>query len=185
MEVILASNSPRRKQLLKQIYDNFKVCPSNIDESYDSSLAIEQIPVYIASKKAIDIAKIYPNDIIISADTIVVINNQILGKPNCKKTAKKMLETLSNKTHQVITGVSIIFSGKQINFYELTQISFKELTDSEIENYILSDEPYDKAGGYAIQGKAGEFVVKIEGDYENVVGLPVKKLKQILKENGI
>lgn len=180
MQVILASNSPRRKKLLKQIYKDFLVCPSNVDETYEDNLPVEKIPMVLAQKKAQFIAKNYPNDLIIAADTIVVIHKEILGKPKNIKEAREMLNKLSNQQHEVITGVCLCLQGKEECFNEITKVYFKKLTELEIAEYIATSEPYDKAGGYAIQGKAGDFISKIEGDYDNVVGFPLQKIKDKL-----
>ncbi len=188
MEIILASASPRRKELMKITGLPFSVMTSNAEEVIDKDLP----PYFVAEKlsllKASDVAKILKDNgkdaIIIGADTIVVKNNEILTKPKDEKDAEKMLKTLSGTHHSVITGVTVINNktAKSESFYVETKVYFKEISDDEITKYIKSGEPMDKAGAYGIQEKGSLFVEKIEGDYFNVVGLPLCKLASLLKE---
>lgn len=181
-EIILASASPRRRELLSVITDKFTVLPSGADETVPENLpAIEQAE-YLAKLKAQFLAKEHPESIVIGADTCVIANDTVLGKPKDTEDAKRMLELLSSKTHKVITGCAAILGDKCISFSETTLVEFYPLTDSEIADYIATSEPYDKAGAYGIQGKAGLFVKKIDGDYYNVVGLPIARLKRVLEE---
>ncbi len=185
MKYILASKSPRRSEILLKAGFKFKVIPSNIDES---KISINLTPidycVELAKLKAYDIANKNKNCTIIGSDTIVYINNSILNKPKNFNDAKKMLSMLSNNTHSVLTGVSIVNINEKIdfNFYESTEVSFYKISDLEIENYINKFKPYDKAGSYGIQDGSNLFVKKIVGSYENIVGFPISKFYQSLKK---
>ena len=185
--IILASKSPRRKYLLKQAGLHFTVMPSNIDEKF---IPISQPEIYaraLAEAKANDISKKYPESWVIGADTIVLIDSIILGKPASKAEARVMLKRLSGQTHQVLTGYSICCKAKKKKFSETikTEVLFKNLADDEIEWYINTKEPFDKAGAYAIQG-LGTFLVKsINGSYTNVVGLPVCEVIEFLIKEGV
>ncbi len=185
MKVILASASPRRKELLKILFDEFDIIPADVDENIPEDISAENAAEYLAKKKANFIAEKYPEALIIGSDTTVVIDGEILGKPADKADAKNMLLKLSGKTHKVITGVSAVYRGEELSFSEITEVVFYELSNAEIETYLNSDEWCDKAGAYGIQGKAGLFAEKIIGDYNNVVGLPVSRLNRKLKESGI
>ncbi len=180
--LILASKSPRRKYLLEQAGISFKVIPSDIDETADT-MSSPQIYVKLLSEaKAEAVSKQYPGKWVIGADTIVVKDGKILGKPVSKADARKMLNTLSGQIHKVFTGYTICCKKKGKKFSETvtTEVLFKELTDDEIEWYIHTSEPFDKAGAYAIQG-LGTFLVKsINGSYTNVVGLPVCEVIEFL-----
>lgn len=186
-KLILASRSPRRKYLLSQAGIDFDVIPSNFDES---SLAINEPGLYVRSlseAKAKDIAGRYPDRWVIGADTIVLIDGRILGKPKGKETARKMLTQLSGQTHQVYTGFTIccVRLSKYFSDAVRTDVTFKQLSADEIEWYIHTDEPFDKAGAYAIQG-LGTFLVKsICGSYTNVVGLPVCEVIEHLIREGV
>ena len=180
--IILASASPRRQELLKLIFDDFTVEPADIDETVRKSIELEQYPEYLALKKSRHIAEQHPvDDVVIGCDTGVFINDIMLGKPKDKEQAKEMLKILSGRTHKVITGCSVFYKGQNISFSEVTEVEFYHLTDSEIDEYIATGEPMDKAGAYGIQGKGALLVKKIKGDYSNVVGLPVGALKQKIK----
>jgi len=179
---VLASSSPRRKELLSKIITHFKIIPSNIDESQlltDTSNPFE-IPEYLATKKAIDVLNSNQDDIVIGADTVIIHDNKIYGKPKNKDDAKKMLKSFSNKTHYVITGVCIASKKRTISFSSINEVTFYNLTDKEIESYLNSDEYKDKAGAYAIQGNAALFIKKINGDYNSIVGLPISEINRIL-----
>lgn len=180
--VILASASPRRQELLKLIFDNFEVIPAEIDETVRKSIELTQYPEYLALKKSRHIAEKRPiDDIVIGCDTGVFIDDVMLGKPKNKEQAYEMLKMLSGRTHKVITGVSIFCKGQNICFSETTEVEFYPLTDREIKEYVETAEPMDKAGAYGIQGKGALLVKKINGDFFNVVGLPVASLRQRLK----
>ena len=179
--IILASASPRRKELLSQIVDEFEIHPSNVEESIPSNIATNDVAEYLATQKALDVAKQFPNDTIIGSDTIIVFNDTIYGKPVNKADAKKMLLQFSNNTHLVITGVCIVSQNKSISFSSVNKVTFYNLSEDEIDNYLKDDEYKDKAGSYAIQGKASLFIKEITGDYNSIVGLPVSKLARVLK----
>lgn len=181
---ILASASPRRKELLKKIIDDFKIIPSSIDESKltISNQSIFDIPEYLATQKALDVLKSNVNDIVIGSDTIIIHNNKIYGKPQNKNDAKEMLLSFSGKTHFVVTGVCIASQKRTISFSSINEVTFYDLTEDEIENYLKDDEYKDKAGSYAIQGMASLFIKKINGDYNSIVGLPVSEINRYIKK---
>ncbi len=180
MGIILASQSPRRKELLSYLVKQFEVIPSNIEENIPKGIKVSKIPEYLSKIKAVDIAEKYPEDTVIGADTCVILGNKILGKPKDKDDAFKMLSLLSGKKHKVITGCTVIKNKTLSSFSVTSTVKFCKITNSEIEEYIATKEPYDKAGSYAIQGKGGAFVLSIVGDYFNIVGLPIATLKQYL-----
>ena len=190
MEIILASASPRRQELLKNIFTSFTVIPADIDENIRGITDVEALPQAIAQKKAKFIAKDYTDSLVIGCDTGVIVDGQMLGKPKDKNDAVNMLKMLSGRKHFVITGCCLCFREKVYSFSEKTVVEFYPLTDSEIQEYILTAETessvkyqwQDKAGGYGIQGKAGLFVKGIEGDYYNVVGLPYARLNREIKK---
>jgi nucleoside triphosphate pyrophosphatase len=185
--LILASKSPRRSYLLDQAGLTFTVIPSSFDENSVSLSTPETYVKALAEAKADDVSKSYPESWVIGADTIVVIDGIILGKPDSKKQARTMLKRLSGKTHQVYTGYCICCRANERSFLNAvkTDVLFKNLADNEIEWYINTSEPFDKAGAYAIQG-LGTFIVKsIKGSYTNVVGLPVCEVIEFLIEEGI
>lgn len=173
--LILASGSLRRKQLLSQAGFEFETIVSDVEEMIDSDLALEVAIEKLAYQKAYQVYQYHKDAIVIGADTIVVCDHEVLNKPGNKEEARVMLSKLSGKTHQVITGVCII-DGSPHTFHEVTNVTFISLTTDMIEAYISTNEPYDKAGGYAIQGLAKDFVKEYVGDYENVVGLPLAKV---------
>lgn len=180
--IVLASSSPRRKELLKVLFDDFITDSSKAEEHFSNGESVENIVMGLARTKARDVAVRYTNeDIIIGADTVVYLDDEILGKPKTKEEAKIMLKRLSGRTHYVLTGVCIIKNKREKVFYEKTKVVFCDLTEKEIEEYINSGEPLDKAGSYGIQGKGGKFVKGIEGDYFTVVGLPIHRLYEELK----
>jgi septum formation protein len=190
---ILASQSPRRKTLLEWAEIPFEIIVSDIDESYPSSLSIEEVPVYIAKNKALAVKEMIlstkpalVNQCIIAADTVVVLGQTIIGKPNNKQEAIESLLALSGQTHKVITGVVLLHQGQEISFSETTLVEFHALTAEQIEFYVDKYKPYDKAGGYAIQEGIGVVgIKKITGDFYNVMGLPVSKLVQKIKQLNI
>lgn len=185
MKIILASASPRRKELLELIKLDFEVQSSNIEEILDESLPLEKKIEKLSYQKANDIAlKNKGNNLVIGADTVVVINGEILGKPKDKQDADRMLKLLSNKEHYVITAITLIDNNnpdKYISTHEKTKVRFIELNQEKIDKYIESGEPMDKAGAYAIQGLGVKFVKSIDGCYTNVVGLPIPLLTQLLE----
>ncbi len=185
MRVILASASPRRKELLGQLGMDFEICVSDVEEKVTQcipSLVVEEL----SAQKAEDVFRKQSGDVlVIGADTIVAKDNKILGKPDNEMMAKDMLRMLQGEEHQVYTGVTIMKreKGKEshITFSECTKVSFYSMTQEEIVWYVSTLEPMDKAGAYGIQGLAARFVEKIEGDYNNVVGLPIARLYQEMK----
>ncbi len=188
MKYILASMSPRRKEILKDMGLEFTVCPADIDENIgveNPSLLVKEL----ALLKASFIAKEHLGEesLVIAADTVVALDEKILGKPKDKEDARSMLFLLSGRTHSVYTGfcVSDTKSGKTVAKCAKTDVYFKTLTEEEIDLYVESGEPLDKAGAYGIQGGAKGFVIKIDGEYSNVVGLPVDALTKLLKEEFV
>ena len=179
--IILASQSPRRKELLALLDHEFTVEVREVDEIFPDALEVNKVAEYLARLKASAFTDIKIDQLIITADTIVVLENQILGKPKNKVEATQMLQRLSNRSHQVITGVCIKTSDKAISFSNTTKVYFKELTASEINYYIENYKPFDKAGSYGIQEWIGAIgITKIEGSYFNVVGLPIQELNEQL-----
>ena len=185
-EIVLASQSPRRKKLLENLGMKFIVHPSKFEEK-DTHLTGEELALHNAIGKAQDIAKHYKDALVIGVDTVVAFEEHFLGKPKDKEDAKRILRLLSNTTHKVISAISIIDTKnkKNVTGIETTFVTMDRLDEADIEGYINSGEGEDKAAGYAIQGMGSLFVKKIEGDYFNVVGLPVFRLRKLLKEFGI
>lgn len=186
---VLASQSPRRKELLENLGIEFTCHTSGVEE-VSIETKPEEIVKDLAQMKAEDIAGFYGDDtVIIGADTIVVSGVRIMGKPHDRDEAYRMLDQLQGKQHSVYTGVCIIIKDKSGDktqtFYEKTDVYMYPMTSDEINIYIDTDEPYDKAGGYAIQGEAVRFIQRIDGEYGNVVGLPIARLYQVLKSNKI
>lgn len=184
-KVVLASQSPRRRELLSDLISGFRIISDNSPETVDKSATPEETVKRLAVQKARNVSACADSDeIVIAADTVVFIDGKILGKPADAAEAAEMLRTLSGRDHHVCTGIAVIDNaiGKSFCCFERTLVHFKHLTDSEIERYIASGEPMDKAGAYGIQGKGALFVEWIKGDYFNVVGLPLCRLAQVLKE---
>ena len=183
-KIILASQSPRRKQLLEWAEIDFDIIVHPTDESFPADMPINEVPVHIAHNKAkavqaMDAAS--HKKIIIAADTIVVLNDKVIGKPAGRDEAIQILKSLSGKTHEVITGVVILNNGKEISFADTTSVEFHELTNDQIIFYVDKYQPYDKAGAYAIQEWIGVVGIKnIAGDFYNVMGLPVSRVLQEL-----
>ena len=189
--LVLASSSPRRKQLLELLNVQFNVVDSNVDETVEFGPSPAQIAKMLANRKAQSVANmIGPGHIVIGADTIVVLNHRVLGKPNDRNDAIEMLLALQGKVHEVFTGIAIIDDKnskelrKEIVQVSRTLVHMRKLTLSQIENYVDSGEPMDKAGAYAIQGFGSVFVESIEGCYFNVVGLPVSLFVNMMEELG-
>ncbi len=185
--LILASQSPRRRYLLKEAGLSFSVVPSSFDESSVAITSPENYVKILAESKAKEIAELYPESWVIGADTIVVIDNMILGKPESRDNARDMLRQLSGQTHQVFTGYAIICKAKDKKISEAVKsnVLFKNLSDQEIEWYIRTEEPFDKAGAYAIQGLGTSLVRSVSGSYTNVVGLPVCEVIEVLIKEGV
>jgi septum formation protein len=176
-KIILASQSPRRKALLELAEIDFDIVVANTDESYPPALSFKETAIYIAKQKAIEVAKNYKNNIILAADTIVVCNNKIIGKPLDEENAIEILSELSGNSHQVITGVCISSSTKEIVFADVTTVYFHPITLNQIIHYVTKYKPFDKAGAYAIQEWIGAIgIKKIEGDFYNVMGLPLSRV---------
>jgi len=201
-QIILASQSPRRKELLEQIGLEFEICPAKGEEIITKSIP-EEVVMELSKQKAEEVAAMVasfgenhkeittPSDIlVIGADTVVAYDGKILGKPVDEADAKRMLTMLSGNTHSVFTGVTLVLIDKEgrageLVFYEKTDVKMHKMTEKEIDRYIATGEPMDKAGSYGIQGKCAIYIEKIDGDYNNVVGLPVTRIYQELKNIGI
>jgi len=181
--LILGSNSPRRKKIIEEMGYKVNIIPANIDETIKEEISLEKIPVFLANEKSKALKNlIKQNDILITADTVVIFENKILNKPKNKVDAIKTLSNLSSKTHKVITGVCIRTLKSIKSFSSSTNVTFEKITDEEINYYIQKYEPFDKAGSYGIQEWIGLIgIKKIEGSYSNVVGLPSSRLYQELK----
>ncbi len=180
--LILASSSPRRAKLMKDAGLDFIVEPSHVDEDiHDEKMKPEEFVCELAKLKAVHVAGKYPNDIVIGADTIVVYEDQILGKPKDEEDAYRMLKLLSDDKHVVYTAVALVQGEKIKTFVSATDVWMKNLSDLEIRNYIKTGEPMDKAGAYGIQGEGGALVDHYKGDFFTIVGLPLKELLEALK----
>ena len=201
-QIILASQSPRRKELLEQIGLEFEICPAKGEEIITKTIP-EEVVMELSKQKAEEVAAMVssfgeehkdittPSDIlVIGADTVVAYDCKILGKPVDEADAKRMLTMLSGNTHSVFTGVTLVLIDKsgragELVFYEKTDVKMHEMSELEIDRYIATGEPMDKAGSYGIQGKCAIYIEKIDGDYNNVVGLPITRIYQELKKIGI
>lgn len=186
-KIILASSSPRRKALLKQVGLKFDTDQSDYLEEMDLKLKPHNLVKYLSRKKAEAVAKKHKNAIVIAADTIIVFKNQVIGKPHTVNKARQILKSLSGKSHLVITGYTIIDTNNNQKLSKSieSKIYLRKFNSSEIESYLKSREPLDKAGGYGIQGLGALLIKKIEGDYYNIVGLPLHSLAESLKKFGI
>lgn len=176
MKIILASKSPRRKEILSSLNIPFEVIVADIVETIDETKPLEKEIEKLSYLKAYEVFKNHHDAIVIGADTIVTLNNAVLGKPKDKNDAYKMLKMLQNNKHTVITGVTIISSEMSETFSVVSDVYFYPLSDKEINEYLENDEPYDKAGAYAIQGLSAKFIKKINGDYYAIMGLPIGEL---------
>ncbi|HBH61304.1 MAG TPA: septum formation inhibitor Maf [Nitrospiraceae bacterium] len=186
-KIILASASPRRKEILGITGLKFTVCASDYEEDLALSLRPRQLARFLSRKKAETVSGNYRNALIIAADTFIVFKNRLLGKPHTDREAEKMLRMLNGRSHSVITGFTIIDTGtgRKLSRSIETKVYFKRLSSEEIHAYIRSKEPLDKAGAYAIQGLGAVFIEKIEGDFFNVVGLPLCALTDALRQFGV
>lgn len=184
-EVVLASSSPRRASLLRELGWDFRIVPPVIEESLLDGLSPPEQAVRIASEKADNVFENFPEALVIAADTIVVHGNEILGKPKDPHDAVRMLSLLAGKTHSVITGVAVRLKGRSSSGFEETRVTFRDLSVSEIRAYFSGGESMDKAGAYAIQGWGSLLASSIEGCYFNVVGLPLYRLSRLLEEMGV
>lgn len=186
MQVILASASPRRLALLQQVGIEATVCPADFDEVSGSAVQAEDVVLANAVGKCQAVVKIKGDSLpVIAADTVVVAEGIILGKPQDAEDAFKMLKQLSGKTHKVLTGMAVSYAGKIFAEVCETKVVFRDLTDEEIKKYVATGEPLDKAGAYGIQGKGAVLVEKINGCYNNVVGLPLTRMQLILAKLGV
>ena len=183
-KIILASSSPRRRELLSKAEVKFDICIKSVDETVPEGMSPAEGAEHTAAVKAMAVAFMNTEAVVIGADTIVVLGDEILGKPKDKADAADMLKKLSGKEHEVITGVCLAYKGKYETFHCSSKVKFYELTDDEIRHYVASGEPMDKAGAYGIQGKGMMLVESINGDYCNIVGLPValtvRRIKKLL-----
>jgi septum formation protein len=190
MALVLASASPRRRELLQNAGIPFIIHASKIPELPREGEAPQACAERLAREKALDVFRQRPQDFVLGADTIVIVDGQILGKPHDEVDAARMLRLLSGRTHQVTTGVCLIGPNDKGGSYvgdtrsETTRVTMSELSADDIQSYVATDEPLDKAGAYAIQGKASRWISRIEGDYFNVVGLPVSLVYRMLRENN-
>ena len=181
MHFILASQSPRRQQLLQLLQVPFDVRPADIDEAMDPALPPQQEVARVSLRKA-EATPCSPGDVVIAADTIVVLDGAVLGKPADRAEAMAMLHALSGREHLVMTGLTVLRDGRAITHTEITGVHFRPLTEAEIFRYVETGEPMDKAGAYGIQGLAAPFVEGIRGDFYNVMGLPVCRLYKMLQD---
>ncbi|NOY23451.1 MAG: septum formation protein Maf [Acidobacteria bacterium] len=181
MDIVLASASPRRKEILSLLFGNFRVIPSFVPED-GLNLDPSELTVELARRKASQVFEENPGSLVIGADTVVVCDGKIMGKPGSYDHAVEMLQQLSGRTHSVITGVACISSSFRFSFHEGTEVAFRKMSAKEIEWYVQTDEPFDKAGAYAIQGDASIFVERIRGNYLNVVGFPLSSFYNRLRE---
>ena len=185
MKIVLASKSPRRRKMLKELGVKYKLWNGEADETVDKEYAPQDLVKLLAKRKALGCASdINTKDtLIISADTVVALDGKILGKPKDDDDARKMLRSMSGTTHHVYSGVAAVYNGKTVSAYQKTKIKFRNITDAEIERYLATGEHRDKAGSYGIQEKGGYFVESVNGDINNVVGLPVLKLRDMIVRN--
>jgi len=183
--LVLASASPRRRELLSNAHISFEVHPAHINEDPLPNEPAKGYAERLAREKAQAVARTHPGDPVLGADTVVVIDNQILAKPVDTADVARMLRLLSGRTHQVITGVCLAINGHHTVASETTAVTMTEITEQEIAEYISTGEPMDKAGAYAIQGIASRWIPRIEGDYSNVVGLPVALVYRMLRQAGV
>ena len=185
MSLILASASPRRSELLAVLVPQFEVVPSGADETIDGTPSPTERVMQLAQRKAQDVFSTHPRDVVVGADTLVFLDGAPLGKPKDREDAAAMLRSLSGRVHEVVTGVCVLWPGGSRIFSETSRVEFLPLSEETIDRYIRSGEPMDKAGGYAIQGIAAEFVKKLDGNLSNVVGLPIPPLAGALKQAGV
>lgn len=185
MRLVLASQSPRRKELLANLGYEYEVCPADIDEKVDDNTESIYVPEILSRKKALHVLEKNPDAVVIGSDTVVICDGKILGKPESEEEAKLMLRLLSGKKHTVATGLCVCDKEKTRSLVSLTDVYFYELSDELIDSYIKTGEPMDKAGAYGIQGAGSVLVKKIDGDYFTVMGLPVSQAARLLSEFGV
>ena len=183
--LILASKSPRRQELLGLMGFDFRIVLKEVDETYPETLLPSEVAVYVAEKKAKAFDEVISDEIVVTADTIVSIGQEILGKPENEQHAFEILSKLSGKSHEVITGVSLLRNHHLKSFYEVSEVTFSKLTDEQISHYISTGQPMDKAGAYGIQEWIGYIgIEKMHGSYYNVMGLPTAELWKVMKKLG-
>jgi septum formation protein len=180
MNVILASASPRRREILDLLGITYMVCPAQSEASADTTVSVEEAIMYVARGKAEEVAAAYPDSVVLGADTAVVIDGEILGKPQNIEEAKAMLRRLSGRTHRVITGVWVCGKGFDKGFADVAEVTFYPLTEAEIDEYVATKEPMDKAGAYAVQGRGARYIQGLNGDFYTVMGLPSGRLYRFL-----
>ena len=184
-KLILASGSPRRKELLREAGIEFEAVPAAISEDRHPGEAALDYALRLAREKAADVARRFPQDFVLGADTIVVVDSEVLGKPLDRQDAVRMLRLLSGRAHQVTTAVSLIAPGSGPDTrFRTTEVYFRAMEEKEIQEYVAGGEPMDKAGAYAIQGGAAQWAMRLEGDYSNVVGLPLPLVTEMLRASG-
>jgi septum formation protein len=181
--VVLASASPRRKELLARLFETFEIVQSAVDEDSIEAPA-ESLARVLAEAKAADVFKQRSDNLVIGCDTTVALDGKLLGKPRSEDEARAMLEQLSGKSHEVITGVCLMYPGGRKSLLEISTVTFRKIEPEEIDEYVRTGEPMDKAGAYAIQGGAQKFAARIQGDIDNIIGLPVAALQRALEEIG-
>lgn len=186
MKIILASRSPRRRELLERMgIQEFEVIPAQGEEAARPGLSPGELVEELSRRKCAEVSVLRPDALVIAADTVVAVNNKILGKPHSEAEADRMLRALSGRPHMVYTGVTVFFGGETVTESEFTSVRFRALTDADIIRYIATGEPMDKAGAYGIQGYGCTLVEGISGDYYNVMGLPVCRLARLLARFGV
>ena len=183
-KLILASASPRRKEIMEKLNLDFDVIVSNSDEVMDPDLSIEEKVMSVARMKALDVLKNNPDCVIVGSDTIVEVDGRILGKPHDKIEAEEMISLISGRDHRVVTALAILSSDSEYVSYDAAEVHFEEIEPEAIKLYIETDEPYDKAGAYAIQGWASVYISRIEGSFYTVMGLPLHLVFRQLKKMG-
>ncbi|HUI26415.1 MAG TPA: Maf family protein [Candidatus Kryptonia bacterium] len=185
--LVLASASPRRRELLAQLGLDFEVMPSDVPERPRPSETADEFAARIAREKALHVAAQRRHQWVLAADTVVVVDGELLGKPCDRDDARRMLRLLSGRTHRVLTAVTLLAPGGASagDVVIETKVRFRRVRDQEIEAYLNTDEPFDKAGAYAVQGRAAEFVAAIEGSYTNVVGLPLDEVAELCRRHGV
>jgi septum formation protein len=186
VRLILASASPRRRALLSELGLSFEVVPSTVPETPASGESAEDFARRVAREKAMEVAGRCPGACVLAADTIVVVDGLVLGKPSDRADARRMLQVLSGRTHLVLTAVAVVdSSGKHTEALVSSEVAFRPLSAGEIDAYLDTDEPYDKAGAYAVQGSARRFITAVRGSYTNVVGLPLDEVRRLLRGCGV
>jgi len=183
--LILASASPRRREILTMLGYTYDVCPADADETLPSGIAPEEAVSVLSARKAAAVFADHPNDVVLGSDTIVVCEEEILGKPADAADAKRMLRLLSGRTHQVYTGVTLCGAAGQTTWVVQSDVTFRPLTDGEIDAYLATKEPNDKAGAYAIQGKGSALIERFDGDFFAIMGLPASSTVLKLREFGV